>query len=86
MSDCELRALVYGGATFMEVLERLSQREHPEPLRPMRVLWILQQECGISFVETRKLFGSFEPDMSPTVDPELINERWRTILSELPQP
>ncbi|MFE3796492.1 hypothetical protein [Nocardia tengchongensis] len=86
MSDNDLRALVFGGATFMEVLKRLSQLEHPEPLKPMRVLWILQHECGISFVETRKLFGYFEPDMTPTVDTEVINERWQTILNGLPQP
>ncbi|MEV6770105.1 hypothetical protein AB0N05_15920 [Nocardia sp. NPDC051030] len=86
MSDNEGRALVFGGATFMEVLKRLAQQEHPEPLRPMRVLWILQQECGISFAETRELFGYFEPDMTPTVDTNLINEHWRTILSGLPQP
>ncbi|WP_157555476.1 hypothetical protein [Nocardia crassostreae] len=67
----------------MDVLECVSGREHPEPLRPTRVLWILQRECGISFVETRRLFGYFGPDMTLKVDTDLINERWRLILDEL---
>jgi hypothetical protein len=79
VNDEELRALVAGDATFMEVLDHLRRRG-PRPLTPIEFLRIFQEELGISFVKARAMLDCFDPGMRPIVDTDLINERGRLLL------
>ncbi|GAB2709398.1 hypothetical protein GCM10010442_31260 [Kitasatospora kifunensis] len=74
-----LRDLVVEGATFLEVLEFLSQRG-PRALTPLEFLRVFQEELGISFIESRNMLEYFDPHMKPIVDVELINKRGRLLL------
>ncbi|MEU8713290.1 hypothetical protein [Streptomyces sp. NPDC048663] len=78
----DLLVFVTGGATFLEVLERLSARSAPTALTPLAVLRILQEELGISFVESRSILEYFDSQMRPIVDVNLINERGGVILRQ----
>ncbi|GLY86077.1 hypothetical protein Airi02_040060 [Actinoallomurus iriomotensis] len=78
-SEVTLRSLAAGGATFLEVLGYLAQRES-RPVTPLEFLRVFQEELGISFVESRKMLEYFDPQMKPIVDRRLINERGRLLL------
>jgi hypothetical protein len=74
-----LESLVDGGAPFADVVEYLS-REFA-PLRPIDLLRVLQEQLGIPFTKSREILEFYNPDMSPAVGAEIINERGEAILA-----
>lgn len=49
-------------------------------LTPFEFLRTIQEELGISFVETRDVLQYFDPEMRPIVDMNVIDECWQSIL------
>ena len=74
-----LESLVDGGASFTDVVDYLSR--DLAPLRPIDLLRVLQEQLGIPFTKSREILEFYNPDMSPTVDAEIINKRGETILA-----
>lgn len=81
MSDADkLRTLAYGGADFISIIAHLTERISGE-LTPLKFLMVFQEELGIPFVEARIMLEYFDPQMKPIAEAEIINERWRSLLS-----
>jgi hypothetical protein len=78
-----LRGFVDSGASFMDVVQYLS--EAVSPLRPIDFLRIFQEDLGISFVRARDVLEYFDPDMRPIADESLINSLGREILMLRPK-
>ncbi|WP_159062006.1 hypothetical protein [Streptomyces sp. WM6368] len=74
-----LRYEVAQGATVTDIVKILEER-FPEGLRPMQFLWILQEELGIPFTESRRVLEYFDPEMKPTASAEVIDDLGRSIL------
>ncbi|MFD6425432.1 hypothetical protein [Streptomyces sp. NPDC060198] len=78
----ELRNLVSGGATFLEVVAHISSSVKPEKLTPLKLMWVIQEGLGISFTETRNVLEFFDSELRPIVDEALIDERGDRLLEQ----
>jgi hypothetical protein len=80
--ESSLRREVVRGATITEVIKILKNR-FPEGLRPIQFLWILQEELGVPFTESRMLLEHYDPEMKPIAPTEAIDELGRSILANV---
>jgi hypothetical protein len=79
----ELRVLVAEKTPFLELLDHLKARAGGD-LGGFQLVAMLQQEAGISFVESREMLAYFEADWTPNAEPAVIDERWNAIVEGQP--
>jgi hypothetical protein len=77
----ELRVLVAEKTPFLELLDHLRARAGGD-LGGFQLVVILQQEAGISFVESREMLAYFAADWTPNAEPAVINARWNAIVED----